>query len=75
MVPLVVVIGDSQAGFGQAGKAAAVEQFGFEAAPKGFGVGIVVAVAAPTHTLLSPVAGQQIPESGGRVLAALVGMH
>jgi hypothetical protein len=39
------VVADFQLGFGQAGEAAAVEQFGVEAAPKRFGVGIVIAVA------------------------------
>nr|WP_231402867.1 hypothetical protein [Hymenobacter guriensis] len=49
MPPLGVVVGDvvadSELGLGQAGEVAAVEQFGFEAAPKRFGVGVVVAVA------------------------------
>jgi len=46
------VVADFEPGFGQAGEAAAVEQFGFEAAPKRFGVGVVVAVAAPAHASL-----------------------
>ena len=41
------VVADFELGFGQPGKATAVEQFGLEAAPKRFGVGVVVAVAAP----------------------------
>ena len=45
------VVADFQLGFGQPGKAAAVEQLGLETAPKGFGVGVVVAVAAPAHAL------------------------
>lgn len=50
------VVADFQLGFGQPGKAAAVEQFGFEAPPKGFGVGVIVAVATPAHhALLSAV--------------------
>jgi hypothetical protein len=44
-----VVIGEImaafQSGFGELGEAAAVEQFGFKSAPKGFSVGIIVAVA------------------------------
>ena len=43
------VLADFEPGFGQAGEAAAVEQFGLEVAPKRFGVGVVVAVAAPVH--------------------------
>ena len=43
MVPLGIVIGgvvaDFQPRFGQPGKAAAVKQFGFKAAPKRFGEG------------------------------------
>ena len=58
MPPLGVVLGDVVAdfelGFGQAGEAAAVGQFGFEAAPKRFGVGLVVAVAAPAPALPAP---------------------
>nr|GFD59484.1 hypothetical protein [Tanacetum cinerariifolium] len=52
------VVADFKLGFGQAGKGAAVEQFGFEAAPKRFGMRIVVAVAAPAHVLQGPVTGQ-----------------
>ena len=79
MAPFSVVIGDVVADFeprfGQAGEAATVEQFGLEAAPKGLGVRIVVAVATLAHALLRAVFGDQIFESGRRVLAALVGMH
>jgi hypothetical protein len=79
MPPLGVVVGDVVAdfelGFGQAEEAAVVEQFGFEAAPKRFGVGVVVAVAAPAHALLRAVFGNQGFESGSRVLAALIGVH
>ena len=77
MAPLGVVIGDVVAnfelGFGQPGEGAAIEQFGFEAAPKRFGVG--VAVAAPAHALHGPVFDDHVFEARGRVLAALVGMH
>jgi len=38
------VVADFKPGFGQAGEAAAVEQFGFEATPKRFSMGVVVAV-------------------------------
>lgn len=62
-------------GFGQAGKATAVGQFGLEAFLKGPGAGVVVAVAAPAHAGHGPVAGEQGFETGGRELAALVGMH
>ena len=45
------VVADFELGLGQAEVAAAVEQFGFEPAPERFGVGVVIEVAAPTHTL------------------------
>ena len=66
---------DLKRGFGQARKATVVGQFGLEAVPKGPGAGIVVAVAAPAHAGHGPVAGEQGFETGGRELAALVGMH
>ena len=66
---------DFELGLGQSGEAVAVEQFGCEAASKGFGVGVVVAVATPAHALQRAVLCDQIFEAGGRVLAALVGMH
>ena len=47
------VVADFNLGFGQAGEVTAVEQLGFEAAPKRFGVGIVVAVATPALALLA----------------------
>ena len=78
MTPFGVVIGDVVADFepdfGQAGEVAAVEQFGFEAAPKRSGVGVVVAVAASAHALHRAVFCDQVLEAGGRVLAALVGV-
>ena len=53
MAPFGVAVGDVVAdfelGFGQAGEAAAVEQFGFEATPKRFSMGVVVAVTPPAH--------------------------
>ena len=52
----------------------AVKQLGLEAALKGFGVGIIVAVAAPAHALPRPGAGEQLLKAGSRVLAALVRM-
>jgi len=52
------VVADFELGFGHAREAAAVEQFGFEAAPKGFGVGVGLTVATPAHALLHPVPGQ-----------------
>jgi hypothetical protein len=45
------VVADFEFGFGQAWEAATVEYLGFEAAPKRFGVRIIVAVAAPAHAL------------------------
>ena len=79
MAPLSVAIGDVvidfEPRFSQAGKAAAIEQIGFEAATKRFGAGIIVAVTAPTHTLQGSVAGQQGLAVGGRILTALVGMN
>ena len=64
------VVADFELGCGQAGKAAAVESVSFETAPKRFDVGVVVAVAAPALALSSPVAGKQLLEAGGHVLAA-----
>jgi len=59
--PFSIVIGDVmadfQARFGEVAEAAAVEQFGLEAAPKGLGGRIIIAVAAPTHALHGLVAG------------------
>ena len=79
MTPLSVVIGDAVVNFrprfGQAGKAAAVEQLGFEAAPKRFGVGVIAAVAAPAPALRGSVAGPQGLAVGGRILASLAGMN
>ena len=79
MAPFSVVIGnvitDFEPRFGQAGETAAVEQFGLEAAPKGFGVRVVITVAAPAHALQRAMFGNQPFESRGRVLAALVGAH
>ena len=67
MVPLSVAIGDIMADFqlhsGQAGKAAAVEQFGFEGAPKRFAVGVIVAIAPLAPALQGSVVGQQGPRS------------
>ena len=61
MPPLGVVVGDVVAnfepGFGQTRKVPAIESFVFEAAPKRFGVGVIVAVAALAHALPGPVAG------------------
>jgi len=68
-------VADVARGFGQAGEAAAVGQLGVAAAPKRFGGGVVVAVAAPAPALLGPVAGKQLLKAGGRGLAAPVRMH
>ena len=78
MPPLSVIMGDMVAdfelGLDQSRGAAAVEQFGFEAASKRFGGGVVVAVAASAHALQRAVFCDQVFEAGGRVLAALVGV-
>ena len=78
MAAFRVVIGnmmaDSELGCDQTGKAPAIEEFGFEAAPSRFGVGITVAVAAPAPALRGFVAGQSRLEVGGRVLSSLVRM-
>ena len=68
------VVADLEPSFGQAEKAAAIEQFGLEAAPKRFGVGVIVAVAQPAIALQRPTAGKQLLKADGRVLAALVGV-
>lgn len=56
MPPFGVVIGemmaDFQACFAELAEAGAGEQFGFGPAPKGFSVGIIVAVTPPAHDLL-----------------------
>lgn len=67
------MVADFELGFGQTGEEAAVEQLGFEAAPEGFGVGVVIAVAALAHAGHGPVPGQHELKASGRVLAALVG--
>lgn len=75
VAPLVLVLGNVmrqfQPRFCQAGKAATVEQFGFEPALKGLGLG-VVAVATPAPALLSAVLNEQIAEASSRIRAALI---
>jgi hypothetical protein len=68
------VLADFELGLSKSGKAAAIEQLGYEAAPKRFGVDIVVAVAPPAHTLQRVVFCDQGFEAGDGVLAAQVGM-
>lgn len=51
------MVADFELGLGQSGKAATVEQFRFEAAPKRLSVGVGVAVAPPAHTLQRAVVG------------------
>jgi hypothetical protein len=51
------VVADFQLGFSQPREAPPVEQFGLEAALKRFGMGIVVAVAAPAPALLRAAFG------------------
>ena len=67
------MVADFELGLGQARKAAAVEQFGLEAVPKGFGAGVVAAFAEPARALLRAVPGEQVLELRGRLLAVLVG--
>ena len=59
MAPLSVVVdhllANFQVAFGQAGKGAAVEQFGFEPLPKGLDVDVVVAVVSAVNALHRPV--------------------
>jgi len=50
------VMADFQPGFNEVAEAAAIEQLGFEAAPKGFGMRIIVAIAASAHALHDLVA-------------------
>ena len=62
MPSLGVVIGDVVADFerslGQSMEDPTVEQLGFEATPKQFSVGVIVAVAASAHTLHGAMPGQ-----------------
>lgn len=68
MSQLRVVVGDMVADFeldlDQSREAAAVEQLGLEAAPNGFSMSIVVAVAASARTLQRSVFGDQFFEPG-----------
>ena len=58
----LIVVGDAVVDFalgsGSCWKAAAVEPFGFEAAPKRFGACVAEAAAAPAPALLGPVVGE-----------------
>ena len=63
------VVADLEPGFGQAEKGAAIEQFGLEAAPKRFGVGVILAVAQPAIALQRPAASEQLLKADSRVLA------
>jgi hypothetical protein len=62
MPSFVVVVGnvvaEFEAGLFEAGEAAAVEQFGFEPAPEGLGLRVVLTVAAPAHALYGAVLRQ-----------------
>ena len=66
----IIVIGyvvtDFELGFGLSGEAPAIEWFGLEAASKRFGVGVVIAVAAPAHALQCAMFGDQDFEAGRR---------
>ncbi len=79
MASFDIVIGDMVANFkldlSQSREAVTIEELGFKAASKQFGMGVVVAVATLANVLLSAVAGKQLLEAGGRVLTALVGEH
>ena len=58
MATFSVVIGkvgaDFEFGLRRTREAVVIEQFGLEAAPKGLGVGVVLAVAAPAYVLKCP---------------------
>jgi len=71
----VEVVSDLQSGFFEAGKRAAMrEQFGFERAPAGLGLGVIIGVARPAK------AGQCLglfdarPASQTGILTAAVGV-
>ena len=78
MPALGVVIGETMADFQprfrEIAEAAAGEQFGFEAAPKRFSVGVILAVAAAAHALHGLVTSYYGLKVGGRTLTTLVGM-
>lgn len=66
------IVADFQPRLGQVAEAGTGEQLSFEAASKLLGVGVIVAVDAPAHTLHSLVAGYQGLKVGGCILDALV---
>ncbi|MDF7815738.1 hypothetical protein [Hymenobacter sp. YC55] len=43
------IVADFEFGFGQTWKASAIEQLGFQRAPTGFRVGVVIAIAPSAH--------------------------
>src|SRR5450432_1489203 len=58
------VVEDGGASVGAGGKAVVIDQFVFEAAPKGFDKGVIVAVAWATHGSEEAVLGQELSISG-----------
>ena len=68
------VIEDSGARLGQCGEAMMVNEFVFEAAPKRFNEGIVVAVALTSHRSEQSVLGQDMAISGAGELGAAIGV-
>ena len=68
------VIEDSGARLGQCGEAMMVNEFVFEATPKRFNEGIVVAVALTSHRSEQSVLGQDMAISGAGELGAAIGV-
>src|ERR1041385_4089498 len=74
VVKVFDVVADGDAGLGQIAEGAGVDEFGFEGAPEGFHGGIVIAVAAGTHTGGKLMGVQQSPEGAAGILGTLIGM-
>ena len=68
------VVKDSSASLGASSKAAMIDQLVFDAAPKGFDKGVVVAVISATHGSDEVVLCQDLAISGAGELAAPIGM-
>ena len=69
------VVEDGGASLGEGGKALVVDDFIFEAAPKGLDKGIVVAIAFPTHGSDQPVLSEELPVSRTGKLGATIGVN
>ena len=66
------VVEDGAASFAEGGEALVVDDFVFEAAPKGFDEGVVVAIAFATHGRDETVLGEDLSVSGAGKLCAAV---